>query len=181
MQIPLPNWLRAPLAILLVGVNTLVHVPVLLVVALFKALLPLRAIRRVLDRALMAIAESWIGFNSWLIRSFTRTRVVIEGDVRLLDEGHYLVLANHQSWVDIPMLQLAFNRRIPLLRFFLKQQLFWVPLLGLAWWALDFPFMKRYSRETLASSGCFASVSPHGALCTSVAFVVKPIARYTRR
>ena len=150
MQIPLPNWLRAPLAILLVGVNTLVHVPVLLVVALFKALLPLRAIRRVLDRALMAIAESWIGFNSWLIRSFTRTRVVIEGDVRLLDAGHYLVLANHQSWVDIPMLQLAFNRRIPLLRFFLKQQLFWVPLLGLAWWALDFPFMKRYSRETLA-------------------------------
>ncbi|MBW2261549.1 MAG: acyltransferase, partial [Deltaproteobacteria bacterium] len=26
----------------------------------------------------------------------------------------------------------------------------WVPLLGLAWWALDFPFMKRYSRETIA-------------------------------
>jgi 1-acyl-sn-glycerol-3-phosphate acyltransferase len=32
----------------------------------------------------------------------------------------------------------------------LKSQLFWVPLLGLAWWALDFPFMKRYSRETIA-------------------------------
>jgi len=150
MQIPLPKWLRVPLAILLVSANTLVHVPVLLVVALFKALLPLRGIRRVLDKTLMAIAESWIGFNSWLIRTFTHTRVSVEGDVHLLHDGHYLVLANHQSWVDIPMLQLAFNRRIPLLRFFLKQQLFWVPLLGLAWWALDFPFMKRYSRETLA-------------------------------
>jgi 1-acyl-sn-glycerol-3-phosphate acyltransferase len=47
------------------------------------------------------------------------------------------------------VLQAIFNRRIPLLRFFLKSQLFWVPLLGLAWWALDFPFMKRYSREQL--------------------------------
>jgi len=43
----------------------------------------------------------------------------------------------------------VFNRRIPFLRFFLKQQLIWVPLLGPAWWALDFPFMKRYSKETL--------------------------------
>jgi 1-acyl-sn-glycerol-3-phosphate acyltransferase len=60
------------------------------------------------------------------------------------------VLANHQSWVDIPVLQAALNRRIPLLRFFLKSQLFWVPFLGLAWWALDFPFMKRYSRDVLA-------------------------------
>jgi 1-acyl-sn-glycerol-3-phosphate acyltransferase len=48
------------------------------------------------------------------------------------------------------VLQKVFNRRIPFLRFFLKSQLIWVPLLGPAWWALDFPFMKRYSRETLA-------------------------------
>lgn len=27
-----------------------------------------------------------------------------------------------------------------------------MPVLGLAWWALDFPFVKRYSRETLASN-----------------------------
>jgi 1-acyl-sn-glycerol-3-phosphate acyltransferase len=64
--------------------------------------------------------------------------------------GNYLVLCNHQSWVDIPVLQKVFNRRIPFLRFFLKSQLIWVPLLGPAWWALDFPFMKRYSKETLA-------------------------------
>ena len=42
------------------------------------------------------------------------------------------------------------NRRIPLLKFFIKQQLFWVPIMGLAWWALDFPFMKRHSAAALA-------------------------------
>jgi 1-acyl-sn-glycerol-3-phosphate acyltransferase len=60
-----------------------------------------------------------------------------------------LVVCNHQSWVDIPVLQKLFNRRLPLLRFFLKSQLIWVPVLGLAWWALDFPFMKRYTRAQI--------------------------------
>ncbi len=48
------------------------------------------------------------------------------------------------------MLQSVFRGRIPFLKFFLKQQLIWVPLLGLAWWALDFPFMRRHSSEYLA-------------------------------
>jgi len=153
MKIPLPNWVRVPLATVFVSISTAVHVPILLLVALLKAsfgaLLPLRPLRRLLDSTLIAIAESWIGFNSWMLRTFTHTRFVIEGESQWRRDGHYLVMANHQSWVDIPILQLVFNRRIPLLRFFLKQQLFWVPLLGLAWWALDFPFMKRYSREML--------------------------------
>ena len=150
MLFRLPRGLRAVLAALLVAGNTLVHVPVLLLVAMAKALLPLAAVRPALDRGLMVIAESWIGVNSRLVDVFTQTRFVVEGMEALRYGGHYLVLANHQSWVDIPVLQKVFNRRIPLLRFFLKSQLFWVPLLGLAWWALDFPFMKRYSKDMLA-------------------------------
>jgi len=42
------------------------------------------------------------------------------------------------------------NRRIPFLKFFIKQELIWFPFLGLAWWAMDMPFMKRYSKSYLA-------------------------------
>jgi 1-acyl-sn-glycerol-3-phosphate acyltransferase len=98
----------------------------------------------------MRVAESWIGVNTFMLRTLTHTRIHVESSEVLSPHGHYLVLANHQSWVDIPVLQAIFNRQIPLLRFFLKSELIWVPLLGLAWWALDFPFMKRHSRETLA-------------------------------
>ncbi|MDP3284275.1 MAG: acyltransferase, partial [Desulfobacterales bacterium] len=45
------------------------------------------------------------------------------------------------------VLQRIFHRKIPFLKFFLKKELIWVPFLGLAWWALDFPFMKRYSKD----------------------------------
>jgi 1-acyl-sn-glycerol-3-phosphate acyltransferase len=135
---------------LLLAVNTIVHVPLLMIAALLKALMPWRFARGVWNAVLMAIAASWISCNTALIDTFTRLRITTSIDANLDSQGHYLVLANHQSWVDIPVLQAIFNRRIPLLRFFLKSQLFWVPMLGLAWWALDFPFMKRYSREQLA-------------------------------
>lgn len=42
-----------------------------------------------------------------------------------------------------------FNRRTPYFKFFLKKELIWVPFLGLAWWALEYPFMKRYSKAFL--------------------------------
>jgi 1-acyl-sn-glycerol-3-phosphate acyltransferase len=150
MLASLPRLIRAPLVVLLLALNVVVHVVPLFALTLPKLLLPLAAFRRACSHGLVAIAESWIGVNNALFDLFTRIRWQVEGLDALRRDGNYLVLCNHQSWVDIPVLQKVFNRRIPFLRFFLKQQLIWVPLLGPAWWALDFPFMKRYSRETLA-------------------------------
>ncbi|HKE93033.1 MAG TPA: acyltransferase [Povalibacter sp.] len=150
MRLPLPTWLRVPIALLLIVASTVLHVIPLFITALIKAAIPASAVRNVCSRVLVAIAESWIAFNTGLIRTLTHTHLTVEIDATLHRDGHYLVLANHQSWTDIPILQAVFNRRIPFLRFFLKSQLFWVPILGLAWWALDFPFMKRYSKEEVA-------------------------------
>lgn len=140
--------LRGVLTLLLLGGNTAVHASVLFVLALLKLVLPPARVR--LSRGLVAVAESWIAVNSRLIDALTPTRVEVEGLQDLRYEGWYLVLANHQSWVDIPVLQKVFNRRIPFLKFFLKRELIWVPVLGLAWWALDFPFMRRLSKSQLA-------------------------------
>ncbi len=145
-----PFFLRIPVVGLLIAISTVVHCTVLFVVAFLKWLLPIRPIRRGLDHVLIGIAESWIGTNGLLFALFTRTHFHVEGLEGLRRDGHYLVLANHQSWVDIPVLQKVLNRRAPFGRFFLKSQLIWVPFLGLAWWALDFPFMRRYTKSELA-------------------------------
>ncbi len=144
------SLLRVALILLVVVASTVVHVVPLLVVALVKAMLPSQRLRLACNSLLTGIAESWIALNTWLLDRYTGTRVEVSGVEAVQLDGHYLVLANHQSWVDILVLQKVFNRRIPLLRFFLKRQLFWVPLLGLAWWALDFPFMGRHTRAEIA-------------------------------
>lgn len=142
--------LRLALIFLLIAGNTLLHVPPLLVVGVIKALLPFERVRRACNPMLTGLAESWIAVNGWMWDRFTHTGLHVHSDAALHVDGHYLVLANHQSWVDILVLQKVFNRRVPLLRFFLKRQLVWVPLLGLAWWALDFPFMGRYTKKQIA-------------------------------
>jgi 1-acyl-sn-glycerol-3-phosphate acyltransferase len=150
MLASLPAPLRLPLVVLLLALNVLAHIVPLFALTLVKLALPSAAVRGACSCGLVAIAESWIDVNNALFGLFTRIRWQVDGLDGLRRDRNYLVLCNHQSWVDIPVLQKVFNRRIPFLRFFLKQQLIWVPLLGPAWWALDFPFMKRYARETLA-------------------------------
>ena len=69
---------------------------------------------------------------------------------RLNIRASYLVTSNHLSWADVVLVQILLNKRVPQLKFFLKKELIWVPVLGLCWWALDFPFMSRHSKQYLA-------------------------------
>ena len=61
----------------------------------------------------------------------------------------YIATSNHQSWGDIFVLQKITNRKVPLLRFFMKDVLKWIPIVSIVGWALDMPFLKRYSREEI--------------------------------
>jgi 1-acyl-sn-glycerol-3-phosphate acyltransferase len=142
--------LRASLVFLMIVLSTLLHGAVLLPSSLLKLLTPEGPVRDAVRAWLTRVAESWIGFNNFLLSLDRSTRWEVDVPEGLDHGGCYLVLCNHQSWVDILVLQRCFNRRLPLLRFFLKRQLIWVPVLGLCWWALDFPFMRRASREELA-------------------------------
>ena len=61
----------------------------------------------------------------------------------------YLSLSNHQSWADIFIVQMITNRKVPMLKFFMKFVLIYVPVIGICWWALDMPFLKRYTKDQL--------------------------------
>jgi 1-acyl-sn-glycerol-3-phosphate acyltransferase len=145
----LPPVVRGSIAALLLVINTLFWCALLLMLSLVKLVLPFAPVRGRIDPVLNGIATAWIACNSGWMRLTQRTRWDVQGIDTLAYRGWYLVNTNHQSWVDIFVLQHTMNRRIPMLKFFLKQQLIYVPVIGLAWWALDFPFMKRHSKADL--------------------------------
>jgi 1-acyl-sn-glycerol-3-phosphate acyltransferase len=145
----LPPLLVGLIATVLLVLNVLFWVPLLLAFSFLKLIIPVRKVRLLVDPILLRIAEAWIAGNSGWMRLTQRTIWDVQGIEGLDYRSWYLVNCNHQSWVDILVLQHLFNRRIPLLKFFLKQQLIWVPVMGLAWWALEFPFMRRHSEEYL--------------------------------
>ncbi|WP_165665358.1 acyltransferase [Metapseudomonas otitidis] len=146
----LPAPLRGVLASLLLALNTLFWCWPLFAITLLRLLLPFQAVRQALNPLVSFIHESWVSCNKTWMDLVRRTRWDVQGMEGLDYQHSYLVTSNHQSWVDILVLQYVFNRRIRPLKFFLKQELIWVPVIGLCWWALDFPFMKRYSKAYLA-------------------------------
>ncbi|MGI9246907.1 MAG: acyltransferase [Steroidobacteraceae bacterium] len=144
------STLKGIVTLSLMVANVLFWVPILMAVAVAKLLVPLAGWRTVTSRWMTRLAEAWISCNGAIFRHMRVLRLQVEGIASLPPGEWYLVVSNHRSWVDILVLQETFNRRIPFLKFFLKQQLIWVPFLGLAWWALDFPFMRRHSAAYLA-------------------------------
>ena len=145
----LPAPVRGCISLLGYTLNTLIWVPMILFIALLRALVPVKAWQRWCGRMANGMAENWIDINYINQKLTGKTRIEVQGVDDLKQSEWYLVLANHQSWVDILVLQRIFNRRIPFLKFFIKKELFWFPVLGQAWWALDFPFIKRYKASLL--------------------------------
>lgn len=133
-------------------INTIVWFVPIFFLAAIKLVLPLSSFRRGITRVLTAIGENWISINSVLLQTAGSIDWQARGVENLRMDEWYLVMSNHQTWVDILVLQKVFNRRIPFLKFFIKQKLIWFPLLGIAWWAMDMPFMKRFSPSYLAKN-----------------------------
>ena len=98
------------------------------------------------------VIDGWCWGNRLMISALGLSTInVTWNDPEALGRDRwYLVVSNHQSWVDIFVLQTQLVDRIPPLKFFTKKQLIWVPFLGLAMWLLDFPYVNRYSRAQIA-------------------------------
>lgn len=145
----LPAPLLGFLSFLFYTVNTLFWIIPIIIFSLLKALVPLDGWRKVFSYLLDRMASNWVAINTVNQKIFYKTKIKVTGLEKLEKKQWYLVVANHQSWVDILVLQRVLRGKIPFLKFFLKKELIYVPFLGIAWWALDFPFMKRYSQAYL--------------------------------
>jgi 1-acyl-sn-glycerol-3-phosphate acyltransferase len=143
---------RAISVLLLVIMNTLFWMMPLFIAGCLKLLFPLQASRKILNIAITFICTYWNSWNNALLDLTQNVQWDIEGLENLRKTDSYLIFCNHQTWIDIIILEKIFIHKIPFLKFFIKQELIWVPVLGFSWWALDFPFMKRYSKEFIAKN-----------------------------
>lgn len=145
----LPAPLLGLLSSTLIVLNTVVWFFLLLPLVLLKVLIRNKKVRIFLSQLMMAWGQSWCTWNSGILHLTQETQWEITGLEKLKIEGSYLILSNHKSWADIFVLQHVFGGHIPFLKFFIKAELIYLPFLGLVWWAMDMPFMKRYSKAYL--------------------------------
>ena len=144
----LPSNLIAAICFILMSLNLTAHGMVVISVALVRLIAPDSRTRQ-----LSSMAErlycSFIRVNAFIFDLTGNIDWQINWPEDLSKNESYLVISNHMSWVDIVFIMQLLAAKAPAPRFFLKQQLIWVPFIGLSSWALDMPFMRRYSKETL--------------------------------
>jgi 1-acyl-sn-glycerol-3-phosphate acyltransferase len=145
--------LLATLTLLLSVVLTILvtigcSVPII-VAGVLKLLLPIPLVWRSISRFCNFMMYCWCEGLALLLHLNPWLKWDIEGLEGLSKKNWYLLICNHRSWADIVVLCVLFRKQIPMNKYFLKKQLAWVPFIGLACWALDMPFMKRYSRSYL--------------------------------
>lgn len=140
--------LQGTVVILIASVSTVVLTTIIFLLSIFKLMAPKGRARNAMTHWLSSLGELWVSVNKLAVRFYP-----IQWDVHMPEgishKGRYLIFCNHQSGVDILALQHVLNRRAPFGRYLLKHQLIWVPVLGVAWWALDMAFLRRYSRQEL--------------------------------
>lgn len=146
----LPAPITGVLMLVVLIVHTVMWAAVVYVGILLKILAPTVRLRDAASRLTAWLAQQWAVLNTVWVGALLKVDWRIRIDAELSPKGQYLVCANHQSWNDIFVLMQTFGRRAPFFKFFIKQQLIWVPVLGLCWWGLDYPFMKRYTPEQVA-------------------------------
>ena len=142
---------RGVLLALLVCLHTLFFGAIIFVIMPLKFLTWGRVRSRMVQAMEWVAHRCWCAFNGWLLRHLTPTRWTIRGTDNLRRDRSYLLIANHLSWNDLFAMMVAFTDRVPPYKIFIKQQLIWLPVVGQVVWAIDFPFMKRYTREQIAA------------------------------
>jgi len=135
-----------------IATNTLLCCVPIYLLAIPRALVPISSVKVAIAGAMTRLIDAWVGANRVMLRALSVTQIDVSMslDELLGRDRWYVVVSNHQGWSDILVLQDTFLDHIPPLKFFVKQQLIWIPLLGFAMRLLGFPYVRRYSREAIA-------------------------------
>ncbi len=145
----LPSFLILPISLFCFTVNLAIWGGLVTLTGIFKLVLPFAKAQALLSKFAHWAYRHWSLHNKQLIELFNDVEWQLSGLKELRADSWYLLISNHKSWLDIPVLSQFALSRIPEPKFFLKEELKWVPFIGSASWALDMPFMKRYTQAQI--------------------------------
>lgn len=142
-------FLRGCIATLLITLNLLLSAICIMITALIAKALPGKAGYYAM-KVPLELANYWMLGNKLILKFSTFGKWDIQGTNNLNKKGWYILIANHESWIDIPVLGSIFTGKVPLLKFFMKKELLWqLPIAGLDCYLLGYPILARHSRTEI--------------------------------
>ncbi|WP_394497206.1 acyltransferase [Shewanella sp. ENK2] len=145
----LPGPILFFISSLLLIINTVVWAGLISIGGIIKLFVPVALGRNHISRLMNRFMWAWASCNGGILNLIAKIEWDIEGLEGLDENGWYLIISNHVSGFDIAAQTYILRNNVPMMKFFLKRELIFVPFLGLGCWALDMPFMNRTSPAKL--------------------------------
>ena len=145
----LPDSILYIMSLLLLAINTVVWAGLISLGGIIKLFVPFIAGRNILTKIMNQFMWAWATCNGGILSLLADIEWDIQGLENLDKRSWYLLISNHLSGLDIALQTYVLRNHIPMLKFFLKRELMYVPFLGLGCWGLDMPFMSRTSPAKL--------------------------------
>lgn len=123
------------------GTLAIVNVP--------RAIFPFKSLKIKLAKISNSIGEYTVYGLKIIMKIMHRDSMQVFDNNEFDKNAWYMAISNHQSWADIFILLVAAHKRIPLLKFFMKKELAWIPFIFLANKTLNMPFVNRHSKKEL--------------------------------
>ena len=133
----------------LILVELIIGFGTLAIINIPRAVIPLKSFKLFLAKISNKIGDLTV-FGLKLIMLFMHgNNIQVINNEKYDMNKWYMAMSNHQSWADIFVLLTVANKKIPLLKFFMKKELWWIPFVFLANKTLNMPFVNRHSKKAI--------------------------------
>ena len=135
---------------ILILVELIIGFGTLAIINIPRAFIPIKSFKVFISRVSNYIGDLTVyGLKLIMLLMHGDSIIIIEEHEELDQDDWYMAMSNHQSWADIFVLLVAANYKLPLLKFFMKKELWWIPFVLLANKTLNMPFVNRHSKKEI--------------------------------
>jgi 1-acyl-sn-glycerol-3-phosphate acyltransferase len=124
-----------------VTANLLLGFAVLLPISIISWLIPLPAVSRCCTVTADHIYGIAVKLDTFWMQHILGIELVIKGKTNTHQSP--VVMCNHQSWFDIPLVQHVITGNGPIIKFLVKREIVWIPVIGWICLVLNFPRLRR--------------------------------------
>ena len=159
---------------LLILIELIIGFGTLAIINIPRGIIPLKIFKIYLAKVSNIIGDLTVYGLKLIMLLMHGNNISIINDEKFSKNEWYMAMSNHQSWGDIFILLVTANYKLPLLKFFMKRELWWIPFVFLANKTLNMPFVNRHTKKEIEQNPSLRNQDYENTLKSCIRFLRTP-------
>ena len=158
----------------LILVELIIGFGTLAIINIPRGIIPLKSFKIFLAKVSNIIGDITVYGLKLIMLLMHGKNITVINDQDFDENEWYMAMSNHQSWADIFILLTVANYKLPLLKFFMKKELWWIPFVFLANKTLNMPFVNRHTKKEIEKNPSLRTLDYENTLKSCKRFLRTP-------